>query len=516
MFYAPVAQLDRASASGAEGHRFNSCLAYHELPALIACCTLSKEVNINFQTRTIGLFEIVEPKLEQDEVFDSNLLKQTIDSMISEGKRNISVDLAALDYLYSDTINALIVMNKRMLDVFGRLSLLAPQPPVMDILKKSGVQNILKIFADEAEIIRLSEELASQVGGIPSAAAHKAPVSEFDDLRAEIGSAFGDGLTAPPAAGPAVSAQPPAGARHAPGPVAQPHFTPPHPQPGLPHAPRAPMAAPHETLAASKPPLSQKTPLQKPQQDLDDFEATLDGRSAAKALPADRITRPAPTVAKRSPAIPVVIAVVALIVLGVGGYFAYINYFSSRKEPTLSPIPTTPETPKAAVQPAAPQPPAENAPEQVATPAPAEKPAETVAVAPAAPVEEQPAKETVTKRAAHAKAKAKRHEAVARKKAEAAAVQEAEAPASAAPAPAAVERKPAALAGEGAATTTFIASQPPNADVYLDGKLIGKSYTELQVTPGAHTLRLVKDSKEVTQQITFHPGKNPTTFISIK
>ena len=29
--YAPVAQLDRASASGAEGHRFNSCLAYYEL-----------------------------------------------------------------------------------------------------------------------------------------------------------------------------------------------------------------------------------------------------------------------------------------------------------------------------------------------------------------------------------------------------------------------------------------------------------------------------------------------------
>ena len=26
---APVAQLDRASASGAEGHRFNSCQAHH-------------------------------------------------------------------------------------------------------------------------------------------------------------------------------------------------------------------------------------------------------------------------------------------------------------------------------------------------------------------------------------------------------------------------------------------------------------------------------------------------------
>jgi len=38
----------------------------------------------------------------------------------------------------------------------------------------------------------------------------------------------------------------------------------------------------------------------------------------------------------------------------------------------------------------------------------------------------------------------------------------------------------------------------------------------LQVTPGTHSIRLVKDDKEVTQQITFLPGKNPTTFIIIK
>ena len=56
----------------------------------------------------------------------------------------------------------LIVMNKRMLDVFGRLSLLAPQPPVMEILKKGGIPNILKIFANENEIIRLSEEMTGQ------------------------------------------------------------------------------------------------------------------------------------------------------------------------------------------------------------------------------------------------------------------------------------------------------------------------------------------------------------------
>ena len=427
--------------------------------------------------------------LEQDEVFDSNLLKQTIDSMISEGKRNISVDLAGLEYLYSDTINALVVMNKRMLDVFGRLSLLAPQPPVMDILKKSGVQNILKIFADEAEIIRLSQELADPVGKISSAVANKAPISEFDALRAEIGSAFGDGLVSPPAASPAPSAQSSARTRRAPVP---PHFTPPSPQRGLPRVPMAPMPSPHGAEAVTpKPSLSQKVPplppkpAPKPQPDLDDFEATLDKKAAVKTSPSGRISRPAPAVVvKRSPAIPVAVAVVVLIFLGIGGYFVISNYFLSSKEPALSRIPTASETPAKA-----------NSNETIS-----KEP--TLSPPPAAP-----AQETLEK--------AKNSETVVRKKTEAVQDVETHAPVKEAPSPVAIEQKAAASAKE-VTTTTFIASQPPNADVYIDGKLVGKSYSELQVTPGTHSIRLVKDDKEVTQQITFLPGKNPTTFIIIK
>ena len=107
----------------------------------------------------------------------------------------LCVDLSQLDYVYSDTINALIVMNKRVLDVFGRLSLLSPQPPVMEILKKSGVYNILKVFANEMEVLRVSEEVMNQAAQA-TATAPKGPVSEFEDLQAEIGSAFGEGFHA--------------------------------------------------------------------------------------------------------------------------------------------------------------------------------------------------------------------------------------------------------------------------------------------------------------------------------
>jgi cytoskeletal protein RodZ len=442
--------------------------------------------------------------------------------MIAEGKRNISVDLAGLDYIYSDTINALIVMNKRMLDVFGRLSLLAPQPPVMDILKKSGVPNILKVFVDEAEIIRLSADLSGQPGGIPAAAAVKAPVSEFDDLRAEIGTAFGDGLAAPPM-GPSSAAQPPASApRHVPGPSGQPHFQPPHPQPGLPRTPAAPMPPQHEAAAPARPPLSPKTPPPAPKPtapqppkaaaapvarkevDLDDFEATLDRKPAVKPPTAEKImrTRAAP---KKSSSVPLIIAIAAIVVLG-GGFLAIKSIMGPNKEPAINPTPA-PAATEAQKAPAATEQPAtapQQAPQQAAAPSPA--PAETAASAPATTAEEQPAP---AKKLAKARAKAKKREAAARKKAEA---QEEEA---AATAPATPQPKAAAPAKVGA-TTTFIASQPPNADVYIDGQLIGKSYTELKVTPGSHTIRLVKDGKEVSQQITFHAGKNPTTFISIK
>ena len=151
-----------------------------------------------------------------------------MESLIASGKRNLSLDLSKLDYLYSDAINALVVMNKRIRR-FGRLSLLAPQPPVMEILHKSGVQNIVRIFADEAEIAQLSAEMggaAPAPAAAPSApapvpAAKAAPISEFDDFRAEIGSAFGDGFTGAASPAPAAQQQTPAAASTPPGTAAR-------------------------------------------------------------------------------------------------------------------------------------------------------------------------------------------------------------------------------------------------------------------------------------------------------
>jgi len=75
----------------------------------------------------------------------------------------------------------------------------------------------------------------------------------------------------------------------------------------------------------------------------------------------------------------------------------------------------------------------------------------------------------------------------------------------------------AAAAASGEPATIFISSIPPVADVYMDGKLIGKTnISKLNVVAGAHTLRFVKGTAEITQDFTFKAGDNPSRFVSIK
>jgi hypothetical protein len=87
-----------------------------------------------------------------------------------------------------------MALNRRILDVSGRLSLLSPQPEVLQILKRAGIHNILRIFETETELMKTSEDIILQtssikVGDIQNIA-EAVPESEFDQLRSEIGSVF--------------------------------------------------------------------------------------------------------------------------------------------------------------------------------------------------------------------------------------------------------------------------------------------------------------------------------------
>lgn len=137
---------------------------------------------------------------EKGEVFDSTLLKNMINSLIAEGKRNFAIDLSPLDYIYSDAINVILALNRRILDVSGRLSIMGPSPEVRQILERTGLQNILKIFDTETELLKSSEDIILQTTRYNVAdlqtlqQAPPKPKSEFEDFRSEISTAMSPGV----------------------------------------------------------------------------------------------------------------------------------------------------------------------------------------------------------------------------------------------------------------------------------------------------------------------------------
>ncbi len=116
--------------------------------------------------------------------------------------RNIVIDLGNLEYIYSDTINAFIATNRQMLEVSGRIAILSEHPKVQDILKRAGLDNIMRIYRSEAEMVADSKEILRQtssyrieelqkISNQDFQAPPQEPKSEFDDFRDEMGEQLG-------------------------------------------------------------------------------------------------------------------------------------------------------------------------------------------------------------------------------------------------------------------------------------------------------------------------------------
>lgn len=70
---------------------------------------------------------------------------------------------------------------------------------------------------------------------------------------------------------------------------------------------------------------------------------------------------------------------------------------------------------------------------------------------------------------------------------------------------------------EGYTAQIFIASLPPVADVYMDGEYVGKTnITKMNVKPGAHKMKFVKNAKAREVEMEFKDGLNRSKFVNIK
>ena len=117
---------------------------------------------MRFENRTLGVFEVLGVHLDADQSFDAGRLRQETLRLVEKGSRRIVVDLGAIDYLYSDSINAFVALNRRLLESSGRLGILVPHPKVHEILVRAGLENIMRLYRTEAELMGDSRELMRQ------------------------------------------------------------------------------------------------------------------------------------------------------------------------------------------------------------------------------------------------------------------------------------------------------------------------------------------------------------------
>jgi anti-anti-sigma factor len=452
--------------------------------------------------------------MEKGEVFDSTLLKNMINSLIAEGKRNFAIDLSPLDYIYSDVINVILALNRRILDVSGRLSLMGPSPEVRQILERTGIQNILKIFDTETELLKSSEDIIlqttrynlSDLQNYQQAPPPK-PKSEFEDFRSEISTAMAPGVGG-------MGAEPDRGFRQPPPPQQQPfggkqapfkeeefeaayksfeseqNTFAPQPPPIVQRPQPQQYAEPFTPPPVTPPPRQPSQPPRRPEQE---FAPVQEPRPAVRRRDAERPVEPVPLdieeefhpepprqkakvkpasderpgrdyedmarededagEPKKSTAVPAIITILVVLLLGAGGYFGYVTFVKGGQKAVVAPAVSQPQEQMPQVsQPAAPavEQPAPTPPPQAAAPAAPPK----VQAPPPAPA--KVVEETVEKPSKKGKAG---------KKEKAAAL--AETPKKA---PRAEEPSAAAAGPSGKITIT---SSPSGASVKADDKVIG-------------------------------------------
>ncbi len=516
--------------------------------------------------------------MDNDELFDANLLEQTIDGLISQGKRNFALDLSNIEYIYSDSINKFINLNHKILNVYGRLALLGPQAEVMQILQRAGIQNFITIYSNMNEIIQASEQMIQQTSAINTADVQnfqpqqQAPQqNEFDDLRSEIGNVMEvDDATAPD-----VGIQDSS--------FAQPTYQQPQQQ-------QFQQPTTQQVPVQPAQPTTQQVPIQ-PIAEPEPFQPAAPAQSAAPLPDFDNVDDSIDEedrfeTQKKSSGLPVA-AIILLIIsfltlAGVGGYFFLTKSKSSTPKtvkkvetPEISKeIPEIPEVPEIDEKPVAQKKttPATKTvtrkatPKKTYTPAKKSPPNKTVSKSNSIVITSSPAGAkvlfnkkvlgttpytwkdptaygmisiAVEKDGYEAKnmnfeytgGSSTKHFTLVKKKVTEKPVTTtkpaASTPAATTPKPTtttpvatptpkpATTPKPAKPAGEPG--SIFISSLPPMADVYMDGVKIGKTnIAELKITAGEHTMRFVKGAKETTKKMTFKPGKNPSQLIRLK
>ena len=74
---------------------------------------------------------------------------------INRGERNILLNFEGVDYLSSAGMRTLLVINKKLATLNGKLIISSITPYVMDVLKMSGFDHVLQLVKDDEEGLKM-------------------------------------------------------------------------------------------------------------------------------------------------------------------------------------------------------------------------------------------------------------------------------------------------------------------------------------------------------------------------
>lgn len=108
--------------------------------------------------------------------------------MVRAGSQYIAIDLSPFDYIYSDSINRFINLNRVILDINGRIVIVAPHQKVFELLERAGMLNFIKVVRSIDDLIIISKMIANNPAFTPQKTEETPPedLSEFDSFKGAL------------------------------------------------------------------------------------------------------------------------------------------------------------------------------------------------------------------------------------------------------------------------------------------------------------------------------------------
>lgn len=111
---------------------------------------------MEFKHTTIGIYHIITPVLKEDEIINPEALKSEAVSFIENDQFNIVIDLSIISYISSGIIGILVSLHKTVLRYSGQFGIVVANKRLLEILESTGVTNVVKVYKDISEIPSLT------------------------------------------------------------------------------------------------------------------------------------------------------------------------------------------------------------------------------------------------------------------------------------------------------------------------------------------------------------------------